>query len=143
MMKKYISTIAIVVSVLFAGCSIVSVEESAKPDVSLTNTYFKVISLEGAQIEVFEREPFIQFEADGGVKGHLGCNDFFGSFKTEGKKISFIHIGSTKMMCPNLNTEDAFSQVLYDVKMYKIEGESLIFYNNDGEVIARFQAVYF
>lgn len=143
MISKFIFSIAIVASVFFTGCSTSATEETAKPDVSLTNTYFKVVTLKGNEIEVFDKEPYIQFEAEGKVKGHLGCNSFFGSFTTEDKNISFENIGSTKMMCPNIKTEDAFTQVLQHTKAYEIKGETLTFFNTKGEKISVFEAVYF
>lgn len=143
MINKFIFSVAIVTSLFFAGCSTTTISETAKPDVSLTNTYFKALSLNSKEAEVFDREPYIQFQTEGTLRGNLGCNSFFGSFTTEDKNISFLNIGSTKMMCPNIKTEDAFVEVLQKTKTYEIKGESLTFFNLNGEEIAVFKAIYF
>ncbi|MFA7084088.1 MAG: META domain-containing protein [Arcobacteraceae bacterium] len=143
MINKVILSVSIAAALFFVGCSTTNVKQTAKADVTLTNTYFKAVSLNGKKAEVFEKEPFIKFEAKGSVIGNLGCNSFFGSFKKQNKNISFENIGSTKMMCPNIKTEDAFAKVLQNVKTYEIRGESLTFFNEKDEEIATFKAIYF
>ncbi|MDY0232647.1 MAG: META domain-containing protein [Sulfurimonas sp.] len=143
MIKKTILPLTFIATLFFTACATNTAKNSTKADVSLTNTYFKVLSLNHNEVEVFEREPYIQFKADGSVKGHLGCNNFFGSYKIEDKNIAFENIASTKMMCPNIKTEDAFTNVLQSVKTYEIKGETMIFSNTNGEEISVLKAIYF
>ena len=131
-------------AVFFTACSTTTVENnSIKPNISFTNTYFKALSLDGKEIEVFDREPHIKFQEDGKVFGNLGCNRFFGSFTKENNSINFQGVASTKMMCPNIKTEDAFSKVLQNTKTYEIKEESLILFDKDKKEIAKFNVVYF
>jgi putative lipoprotein len=143
MINKLILSASIAVSTLFVGCTTPNNNHAIKPNVSLTNTYFKALSLNGAKAEVFEREAHIKFEEKGVMNGYLGCNGFFGSFKTQDKNISFENVGSTKMMCPNMKTEDAFANVLQNTKTYEIKGETLNFFDEKGQKISTFEAVYF
>src|SRR4051812_31771227 len=36
---------------------------------------------------------------EGKIMGNTGCNNFFGGFATQGDKIIFSNLGSTKMFC--------------------------------------------
>lgn len=143
MINKLILSTSITAFVLFTGCTTPNTNDATKSDVHLTNTYFKAINLNGNKAEVFERETYIKFEEKGAMNGYLGCNSFFGSFKTQDKNINFENIGSTKMMCPNMKTEDAFANVLQNTKTYEIKGETLNFFDEKGEKISIFQAVNF
>lgn len=143
MINKLILSTSIATFVLFTGCTTPNTNETIKSDVPLTNTYFKALNLNGNKAEVFEREAHIKFEEKGAMSGYLGCNSFFGSFKTQDKNINFENIGSTKMMCPNMKTEDAFANVLQNTKTYEIKGETLNLFDEKGEKISTFQAVNF
>ena len=143
MINKLILSTSIAASVFFLGCTTPNTNEATKPNVSLTNTYFKALTLNGSKAEVFEREAHIKFEEKDVITGYLGCNSFFGSFTTQDKNISFENVGSTKMMCPNMKTEDAFANVLQNTKTYEIKGETLNFFDEKGQKISTFEAVYF
>ena len=143
MKNKLILSTSIAASVFFLGCTTPNTNETIKPNVSLTNTYFKALSLNGAKAEVFEKEAYIRFDTKDAITGYLGCNSFFGSFTTQDKNISFENVGSTKMMCPNMKTEDAFVNALQNTKTYEIKGETLNFFDEKGQKISTFEAVYF
>ena len=143
MKNKLILSTSIAASVFFLGCTTPNTNETIKPNVSLTNTYFKALSLNGAKAEVFEKEAYIRFDTKDAITGYLGCNGFFGSFTTQDKNISFENVGSTKMMCPNMKTEDAFVNALQNTKTYEIKGETLNFFDEKGQKISTFEAVYF
>ena len=143
MKNKLILSTSIAASVFFLGCTTPNTNETIKPNVSLTNTYFKALSLNGAKAEVFGKEAYIRFDTKDSITGNLGCNSFFGSFTTQDKNISFENVGSTKMMCPNMKTEDAFANVLQNTKTYEIKGETLNFFDEKGQKISTFEAVYF
>ena len=42
---------------------------------------------------------FIQFESDGKVAGHGGCNRFFGTYKISENSIEIGPLASTRMAC--------------------------------------------
>ena len=132
-------------SLFFVACSSnTNVQrEQLKPNVSLTNTYWKAISFFDKKVEVFRKEAHIKFQKDGKVIGNLGCNNFFGQFTQNNKNIEFIKVASTKMMCPNIKTEDSFAKVLSEAKTFKIKGESMSLFDKENKEIAEFKAVYF
>jgi len=119
----------------------VSVE---KPDVTLTNTYWKAITINAQTVNVTTKEPFMQFDKDYRVNGFLGCNNFSGSYSTEQHTITLSQLASTKKMCSeNMDQEAAMSNVLNNTSKWEITGESLKLKNNSGNTLATFNAVYF
>ncbi len=43
---------------------------------------------------------FIQFEVDGSIKGHGGCNGFFGSLEQTKSGVGVGPLGATRLACP-------------------------------------------
>ena len=43
------------------------------------------------------------------------------------------------MMCQNMQTEQDFAKVLQDVKTYKIDKNSLVFFDENSKEIAKFR----
>ncbi|MEZ4793778.1 MAG: DUF4377 domain-containing protein [Gelidibacter sp.] len=74
----------------------------------------------------FERNPVITLTLPQGViMGSTSCNKFFGNVVIENNDFKVNTIGSTKMMCNNMDTEHLFLESLNEVTSYKIEGETL------------------
>lgn len=79
----------------------------------LANTAWTVISIGGADT-VPGAEPTMAFVPDGTVSGTTGCNQYSGSFRTDGDRISIVQLSSTMMMCPGVGgaQELAFTSAL-------------------------------
>lgn len=118
--------------------------ESMKPDVTLTNTYWKLVELNGGAVVPGEdRELQMTLRGDDQVGGYAGCNQFTGSVTVTGDGLSFGPIASTRRMCPDvMQQEDAFLQALESAHRFSISGEDLAIENANGEVTMRFVAVY-
>ena len=118
--------------------------KAMKPDVTLTNTYWKLVELNGAAVEPGEdREPHMILRGEDQVGGYAGCNQFTGSVTVSGDGLSFGPIASTRRMCAeSMQQEDAFLQALENAQRYSISGEDLAIENAGGEVTMRFVAVY-
>ena len=143
MNNKFKLSVAIASALFFTACANNTLPREDKPDVSLTNTYWKAMVFYDTKVQVVRKEAHIKFDTNSRVHGVLGCNNFFGSFKKEDTNISFQHIGSTRMLCQNMKTEDTFSKVLKETKTYQIKGEVLYFFDKKGTTISTFNAVYF
>lgn len=133
--------------VLGTGCqsSAPVSEEILKPDSSLTETYWKAVTLSGEAVLVKEgaRETHLVLkQSDSQVKGFSGCNNFFGAYTVEQDSLRFGPLASTRMACPDLEQETLFLQALSKTTRFLIEGESLTFFNEEGAEILRFVAVY-
>jgi putative lipoprotein len=118
--------------------------ESLKPDVTLTNTYWKLVELNGAAVAPGEgKELHMILRGEDQVGGYAGCNQFTGSVTVTGDGLSFGPIASTRRMCADaMQQEDAFLQALENAQRFSISGEDLAIENAGGEVTMRFIAVY-
>jgi heat shock protein HslJ len=99
----------------------------------ITDKYWKLLQLKGKTIAAVEgqvKEPgFFLDGKDKKISGNGGCNTFFGTYSlSEGSRISFSEIGSTKMACPDMDTESHFLQVLSETDNYALWGDTLVLY---------------
>ncbi len=96
-----------------------------------------------------QKKPYLKLEAkdhkDRRVVGFSGCNRLSGSYKLEGKELSFGPIAATKMGCAEstdtINIDKLFTQALPRVKAYKIAAQSLTLLDGTGKVLAQLEAV--
>jgi heat shock protein HslJ len=116
-----------------------------KPDAPLTNTRWKMVKIAG--LETFprlEKDAFIQFDASNSrYHGNAGCNNFNGSYKPDGNKISLGAAAMTKMYCggDGMKVEDMFTKIMHTVDSYQIKGDHLVL-KSGGNVVAEFDALY-
>ncbi len=111
---------------------------------TLTSDSWKLVELGGGEkLTASEDNSYtITFDGqEGRVFGRGDCNSYFGSYKEEPtRRLSFSHMGSTRMMCPNQAGEDKFMSALGKVDSYTLDGDNLMLQNN-GEVVAIFEAI--
>ncbi|MEH6522765.1 META domain-containing protein [Sulfitobacter sp.] len=123
--------------------------ERQRADASLRNTYWRLIELNGAAFPSLNsgKEPNIILETDtlDSYRATLGCNLMRGAVTIDGTILSFAPAASTMMACPDpIGTlEQQFSQALSAVAKYAIRGETLVFFDAEGEHLALFTAKYF
>lgn len=68
--------------------------------------------------------PFLNFSENGKLFGSTGCNNFTGSYKLDGAKLS-LNLGAlTKMMCPD-DTEQSFINTIKRVTNINMDGSTL------------------
>ncbi|WP_207062904.1 META domain-containing protein [Motiliproteus sp. SC1-56] len=122
----------------------VMLQKARIPDSSLTNTYWKAITLGGKAVTVGAREPNMRLYMDGRVSGFLGCNQFTGQYVTAPPKaLRFEGIANTRKMCMDgMAQEQALSEALLATTHYEITGEKLVLFNQQNQVLLTFQAVY-
>lgn len=76
-----------------------------------------------------ENEAFIGFsQAKKQMYGCAGCNRIFSQFKADAKKhkLDLGVVGCTRMMCANMETEDAVLKVIDQVKKYDISADGTL-----------------
>jgi heat shock protein HslJ len=116
-----------------------------KSDVSITNTYWKLLDIKGVSVTLCEnlKEPYFILKNDHKVAGFGGCNRFFGNYKVTPTQISLGAMAMTRMMCKGtMELEQNFQKVLQEATHYKIQGENLQLFSNN-QLLASFRAVYF
>ncbi len=123
-------------------------EPTTRPDASLTETYWKLVSIAG-RFYVHagaEREPHLTLRADGdAITGFGGCNTFHGRFEQDagGGRLRFERLAATKRAClDGVDIEAQFLTMLQEVNRYVIRGDSLGLLRDD-EALLGFEAVYF
>lgn len=121
-----------------------SPEAGVKPDVPLTNTYWKLVELDGGPVQPGEgKELHMILKGDDRVGGYSGCNQFMGSVTVSGDGLSFGPIAATRRMCEGtMDQEMAYLQALENAHRFEISGENLTLENANGEISMRFVAVY-
>jgi heat shock protein HslJ len=130
-----------------SGETITQTTKAADFDSQITGKYWRVTELNGKKITVAVsdvREPHLILKTDGNrLTGHSGCNSFFGGYSLQpGNRITFSQIGSTRIACPNMETESQLFQVLEAVDNYTINGDTLLLNKAKMAPLARLKAVY-
>lgn len=113
------------------------------PPADLRNTRWVLKELQGKPVVIPEggREAFILFAPDDTkVSGMGSCNNFFGTAAIGEKTISFSGLGSTRMACPDMTTENGFFQVMEGEVSFSIKGNEMTWQRGE-KVIARFEAI--
>lgn len=146
-----IMTIALVAcTALFTSCfsQKKSQSSSAQSNIdlkSLTNTYWKLVSIDGKTVgSELIKEPFIQFESETNkMFGANGCNSFFGNYEIQKNgKIKFGEVGSTLMACLNgMEIENAFLGLLQKESFLSISNDKLIFKDKNNKEVAQFAKI--
>lgn len=77
-----------------------------------------------------EREPFLQFISVTELKGYGGCNQFRGSYTADSSRLSIGPLMSTRMYCPAMGFEDAFTRAISAADTYFIVEDKLYLYEN-------------
>ena len=116
----------------------------ARPDAPLRNTRWVPREIAGQPVSIPEntREPYLLLR-EGSAEGNAGCNQFRGEATAEGPNgLRFGALLSTRMACPALATETAFSNALRQTEHYRISGDTLRLYDAGNGLLTRLEAVY-
>ena len=134
----------IALAVFLSACA----QHRATKNTSLTNTYWKLVTLAGKSVVLTadeQTEPhFILHDgAPARLSGSGGCNRLMGSYRIEAQQILFDKVAMTMMACAQgMDTEHAFTAWLEGAKEWRIEGQTLILKDAQRHTEARFVAVY-
>lgn len=114
----------------------------------LVGKYWKAIEIMGAPVDMPEemtQEPYLQFNKDGSIKAHGGCNAIFGNYELGFKNfIEINEFSQTEMECTFDSFEENLVEALTYGKQYVLIGEDqLQIIVGKRAPLARFKAVYF
>ena len=83
--------------------------------------------------------PYISFmENETQMVGNTGCNIFFGQMiidENNAQALRFDAVGSTKVMCANMEVEDALFAALANVASIDGSGNTLLLKDSNGKVL--------
>ena len=84
----------------------------------------------------------LQFEAaTNKVSGNVGCNRLFGEYQSEGERLSFNGIATTRMACDpiSMQMETNVVQNMEKVQTWSINGSELQLKDQAGQTILKFK----
>ncbi|ADE55526.1 YbaY family lipoprotein [Coraliomargarita akajimensis] len=117
-----------------------------KPDASLTETYWKLVTIQGRQVEMGAGGKELQMTlraAGDRVTGFSGCNHFHGGYTVDGQALAFGPLASTAMACASgMEQEQAFQTALRSIERYVIQGDTLMLFGQGPDPLLQFEAVY-
>lgn len=125
------------------------VTELAGSDQVITDKYWKLIKLEGQDVEMAENQEreisFMLKAEDNTVGGFAGCNSITGEYELEeSNRIRFKNMGITMMLCPDLDLKESeFMEVFELTDNYTIHNDTLELNVAKRAPLAVFAAVYF
>lgn len=134
MKKVFVSICMAGIALAFTSCR---TAEKAVP-LSSINGEWDIVEINGSKVAPGESRnlPFIAFDTTTGrLYGNSGCNRMMGGFDTNAKpgSIEFKAIGGTKMMCPDMTTENNVLSALAQVKGYKMAGKDKMYLCNSSK----------
>lgn len=128
-MKKLILGLA--TAAIMASCGTVgnvsNVSKVGTAQVSLANTQWIL-----TDANFTGKKPTLIIE-NGKISGNAGCNKYFGnlSLDTTAGNFDAGQIGSTRMACDNLQSENTYLKMLDEVNKYVVVGNTLELYRNN------------
>lgn len=128
-MKKILISAAAFAAVVLSSCGTTgkSVDFSGE---------WNVVSVDGQKVN---GNPYIGFDMEKGrLYGNAGCNRIMGGVELDSinpGKIGFSGVASTRMMCPDMETEQKVLEALNEVAGYKASATGVELTDKDGKVV--------
>ena len=128
-MKKILISAAAFAAVLLSSCG------TTTKSVDITGEW-NVVSVEGKQVT---GNPYIGFDTENGrLYGNAGCNRIMGGFEIDSVNpghIGLTNVASTRMMCPDMETEQKVLEALNEVAGFKSSATGVELTDKDGKVL--------
>ena len=103
---------------------------------SLTGKQWRPVYI-GATTVAADAGLHVRFGIDGSIKGHGGCNAFFGSLEKSESGVKVGPLGSTRMACPEaiMDLESSFFEALQETTSFEINGDRLTCLDGDRKLL--------
>lgn len=128
-MKKTLISAAAFAAVLLSSCA------TASKSVDISGEW-NVVSVEGKEVT---GNPYIGFDMENGrLYGNAGCNRIMGGVEIDSVNpghIGLTNIAATRMMCPDMETEQKVLEALNEVAGYKASATGVELTDKDGKVL--------
>lgn len=123
--------------VLTSCCDCRKVAKLQKP---LVGTTWQLVQIMGRDVKAEGESYTLVFNSDGSVAGQGDCNRLTAIFKTtEKRSLEISQIGSTRRLCPDMEGEQAYFDMLDKVTHYEMDGTMMILLSN-GTLVGIMQA---
>ena len=123
------------------------VSGKAKHKVELTDTFWKLVDLEGKKIPIarsHKQQIRIVMASEGSrVMGYSGCNRVMGTYVKKANALHFSQLAGSMMACASqfMGLEQQVLKMLHDTTTYRIEGKDL-FLLKDNQILGQFEAQF-
>ena len=113
-------------------------EKNESPLLKLSKNNWKVVSIMGETN--FESTPTMSFNTDESkVSGNAGCNRFFGTIQVSDTSITFGPLAATKMLCPDMSTEDQFFKTIDKIRKFRFQDDFLLLLSDNQDLKIKLQ----
>ncbi len=92
----------------------------------------QIWTLQEPDNSLFEATASLSFKDDGKVTGQAPCNTFFTEQTKPYPWIGFGPIGTTRMICTDIEAEKRFLSALMEMTLVEVSGEVMILSNDAG-----------
>lgn len=128
-MKKILISAAAFAAVMLSSCG------TTGKSVDISGEW-NVVSVEGQKVT---GNPYMGFDMqEGRLYGNAGCNRIMGGVELDSinpGKIGFTGVASTRMMCPDMETEQKVLEALNEVAGYQASATGVELTDKDGKVL--------
>lgn len=86
-------------------------------------------------------EPYIVLQATSKqIAGHAGCNRLSGGYEIQGDRLELTQLTTTRMACPELETEHAFLNALEEVARWRLIDNQLVLLDESNATVLQFES---
>ena len=116
------------------GCGYNSQKAIAENDIKLTNSYWKLIAIDGVQVNSLsnENEAYFILNPDKTITGFGSCNNFNGTWSLDDGHLTVGPLVSTKMACDKMDVEAHFLAALDGNVTTNLNDVTLTITDHDG-----------
>lgn len=142
-MKKVF--VALCMTGLLTAVTSCKTSSNTASSLSALNGEWKITEVNGQNITASDKdnEAFIGFDVEKkSMYGSTSCNRIFGQLDADTKTgdISFGNVGCTRMMCPDMKTEEQVLKAVNETKAFELKGDKkLTLKSADGTVLMTLQ----
>ena len=111
---------------------------------TLAETKWRLVSLNKKTVpQKGNKAYFLKLNSkDAGFTAFAGCNSIAGNYiMPSSDKLDFSDVIMTRMACPDMTLEDKFGAMLVQTTTYKLDKESLTFFDKEKKELAKFEAI--
>lgn len=111
---------------------------------TLAETKWRLVSLAKKPVTQKGNKPyFLKLNSnDARFTAFAGCNSIAGNYvMPSSDKLDFSEVIMTRMACPDMTLEDKFGAMLVQMTTYKLDKETLIFFDKGKKELAKFEAI--
>jgi heat shock protein HslJ len=134
--------VTLILTALMAACTTADQEPSVSQGSALPGTEWVLMSLKGNAL-IEGREITLRF-GEASIEGSGGCNTYGASYTASEDSLSLSGVYWTEMACMEpegvMEQEQAYFQALNTAASYRVDGDRLQVYNEDGTQVLVFVA---